>query len=223
MDAENRRGWVDEELKVLIDPNTYEIEPMEAWRRIKTRNSSGAFLSVLRELGAFRELTARSRNVPRNRIMKDDALLEVASTKPKTVNDLSKSRLLLREARKGEVAEGILAAIARGVAVPSKDHPKHVATRQRRVGQEGLTELLRVLLKAKADEAGVAARLIASSADLEEIACDEEPEVRALTGWRREVFGEDALRLKAGNVALTADGEAVRIVPIPDATARAAE
>ena len=223
LDEENRRGWVDEELQILIDPMTYEIEPTEIWRRIKTRNSSGAFLSILRELAAFRELTARSRNVPRNRIMKDDAILEVASTRPKTVADLSKSRLLLREARKGEIAEGILAAIERGVATSSKDHPKHTAARQRRVGQDGLVELLRVLLKAKADEAGVAARLIASNADLEEIACDEAPEVRALTGWRREVFGNDALRLKSGEVALTADGDAVRIVPISVAPAKAAE
>ena len=215
LDKKDRRSWVEEELQILIDPATYENDPVDAWKRIKTRNNSGPFLSILRELAAFREDMARTRNVPRNRIMKDDVLLEIASTRPETHADLGKSRLLLREARKGDVADGILAAIARGRAVPKPDQPRFEPAKPRKQGVEGLVELLRVLLKAKAEAAGVAPRLIASAQDLEALAGEASPDAPVLRGWRHKVFGEDALRLKAGEVALSANGEAVTIVPIP--------
>ena len=219
----SREAWVEEELALLTDPATYEVVPNEAWRRIKTRNSSGSFLAIVRELAAFREVAARSRNVPRNRIIKDDALLEVASMRPKSESDLSKSRLLLREARKGEIASGLVAAIRRGQAVKPEDQPQAPPVRQRQSGHEGLTELLKVLLKAKAAEAGVAARLIASSAEVEEIAGGQTRDLAALRGWRSKVFGEDALRLCRGEVALSANGSAVTIVPVPAEPATAAQ
>ena len=210
-----RAAWVEEELALLTDPATYEIDPREAWRRIKTRNSSGQFLAVLREVAAFREETARARNVPRNRIIKDDAILEIASVKPKTEAELSKSRLLLREARKGEIAAGLVAAIRKGLDVAPAEFPSAPPTRQRHAGHEGLTELLKVLLKAKAAEAGVAARLIASASEVEEIASGILKDLPALRGWRRQVFGEDALRLVRGEVALSANGSEVEIIDIP--------
>ena len=215
LDRDDRRGWVEEEFQILIDPATYDNDPDEAWKRIKTRNTSGAFLAILKELAAFREDLARTRNVPRNRIMKDDAMLEVASTRPETLSDLGKSRLLLREARKGEVAEGILAAVKKGRDVPKADQPHFSPPKPKRSGIEGLVELLRVLLKAKAEEAGVAPRLIASTHDLEALAGDDNTDAPVLRGWRRQVFGEDALRLKRGEVALSANGDAVTIVPVP--------
>lgn len=218
-----RAAWVEEELALLTDPATYEIEPQQAWRRVKTRNSSGQFLAVLRELAAFREETARSRNVPRNRIIKDDAMLEIASVKPKSEGELSKSRLLLREARKGEVASGLVAAIRRGMDVDPSKYPKAPPVRQRHSGHEGLTELLKVLLKAKAAQAGVAARLIASSSEVEEIADGRNADLGALRGWRRKVFGEDALRLVRGEVALSANGSEVEIIEIPVRGVDAAE
>ena len=210
-----RAAWVEEELALLTAPGTYEIAPRDSWRRIKTRNSSGSYLAIVRELAAFREEMARSRNVPRNRIIKDDALLEVASMRPKSEGDLSKSRLLLREARKGDVASGLIEAIRRGQAVKPEDQPEAPPVRQRHSGHEGLSELLRVLLKAKAAEAGVAARLIASSAEVDEIAGGQTSDLPSLRGWRAEVFGNDALRLCRGEVALSANGSNVTIVPVP--------
>lgn len=209
-----RRDWVEEELTVLTSPQTYDIDPAEAWRRIKTRNTSGKFLAVVKELAQYREATARARNVPRNRILKDDAILELASTRPGSIGDLSKSRLLLRDARKSPMADDLLAAVARGRDMPAAEHPKVVQHAPRKQGNEGLIELLRVLLKAKAEQAGVAQKLIASAADLEAIATDPSVDHPALTGWRSIVFGADARRLCAGGIALSADGSGVKIVEL---------
>jgi ribonuclease D len=209
-----RAAWVEEELSVLTDPATYQIDPDSAWARIKTRSTAPRFLAALRELARFREIAARDRNVPRSRILKDDALLELAANRPHTPQELGKSRLLLREARRGEVAEGILAAIVAADALPPDAIPKPAEAPERKAGAEGLADLLRVLLKARADAEGVAQRLIASSADLDAIAAGDAPDVAALHGWRFEVFGRDALRLKRGEIALSADGSAVKVVPV---------
>jgi ribonuclease D len=208
-----RAQWVAEELQVLTDPATYDIQPEEAWRRVKTRTSSGRFLAVVRELAAFRESYAQTNNVPRNRVFKDDALVELASTKPKTASDLGGSRLLLREARKGAIAEGILEAVARGVSCPQENLPKPDTRRDKLQVNPALADLLRVLLKARTESVGVAAKLIASSADLDAIAAGLR-DVPALNGWRREVFGNEALRLCEGKVALAAKGQTVRVIDL---------
>lgn len=213
LDKSRRTAWVEEELAVLTDPATYQVHPEEAWRRVKTRTNSGKFLSIVRELARFRETHAQGRNIPRNRVFKDDALLEIASTKPKTLQDLGRSRMLLREARKGDVAEGILAAVATGLAADPETFPKQDKSRDRLQVNTALADLLRVLLKAKAETAGVAQKLIATASELDEIAAGQE-DVAALRGWRREVFGEDALRLCTGDVALRANGGSVEIVPL---------
>ena len=106
LEKSGRRPWVEEEISILTDPSTYRIEPEDAWQRVKTRTNSGKFLAIVRELAKFRETYAQTKNIPRNRVVKDDALLELASTKPKSLKDLGRSRLLLRDARKGEIAEG---------------------------------------------------------------------------------------------------------------------
>jgi ribonuclease D len=208
-----RAQWVAEELQVLTDPATYDIQPEEAWRRVKTRTSSGRFLAVVRELAAFRESYAQTNNVPRNRVFKDDALVELASTKPKTASDLGGSRLLLREARKGAIAEGILEAVAKGVSCPQENLPKPDTRRDKLQVNPALADLLRVLLKARTESVGVAAKLIASSADLDAIAAGLR-DVPALNGWRREVFGNEALRLCEGKVALAAKGQTVRVIDL---------
>ncbi|MEM6311590.1 MAG: ribonuclease D, partial [Pseudomonadota bacterium] len=118
LEKTQRSKWVREELQVLITPETYIVEPREAWQRVKTRTNSGRFLAFVRELAAFRELYAQARNVPRNRVFKDDALIELASLKPKSLSELSRSRLLLRDARKGDIADGILTAISAGLECP---------------------------------------------------------------------------------------------------------
>ena len=208
-----RQKWVEEELTILTDPATYTVHPDEAWERVKTRTTSGRFLAVVKELARFREDFAQSRNIPRSRVYKDDALLELASTRPANVEELGRSRLLLREARRGEIADGILSAVKAGMDMPSDQMPKPDLSRDQLQVNPALADLLRVLLKAKSEELGVAAKLIASAADLDAIAAGER-ELDALSGWRREAFGEDALRLCKGEIALTAKGSAVRVIKL---------
>ena len=210
----DRRSWVEEELSVLINPGTYTVDPEVVWKRVKTRNTSPKFLAIVRELAKFREITAQSRNVPRNRILKDDALIELAGLKPKSVQDLSSTRLLLRDARKGEIAEGIIASVAKGLACDPKDFPRPAAQSPRRQGSEGVSELLRVLLKATSERSDVAQKLIATSADLDRLAAEDEPDIPAMHGWRYRLFGADAMRLKSGKVALAADGNGVALIEV---------
>ncbi|MCQ0970036.1 ribonuclease D [Paracoccus sp. TK19116] len=205
-----RRSWLAEEMAVLEDPETYITRPEEAWLRVRTRSNGPRFLAILRELAQFRERFAQERDVPRSRVFKDDAMIELASTKPTSEADLGKSRLLLRDARRGEIATGILAAVK--VGLETRDLPKMPEQVQGRAGNGALADLLRVLLKAKSEEVGVAAKLIAASSDLDAIASGER-NLPALQGWRAEVFGEDALRLARGEIALSAEGGAVRVVP----------
>lgn len=210
---QTREKWVAEELQILTSPETYIVRPEQAWRRIRTRTSSARFMGVVKTLAEFRETYAQSRNVPRNRVFKDDALVELASTKPQTMSDLGKSRLLLREARKGDIADGILAAVKAGIDMPKEDLPVINNSREKLQVNPALADLLRVLLKAKADDADVAARLIAPTADLDALSAGER-DIPALSGWRHELFGADALRLCEGKVGLAAKGSKVEIVEL---------
>ena len=213
LERTGRARWVAEELGVLTDPETYITRPQDAWQRVKTRSSSPRFLAIVRELAAFREDYAQSRNIPRNRVFKDDALTELASTKPVTMEDLGRSRLLLREARKGPIADGILAAIKAGMECPKDALPKPDTSKDQLQVNPALADLLRVLLKARTEASGVAARLIAPAADLDAMAAGQR-DVKALTGWRREVFGEDALRLCEGRIGLAVKGRDVEVIEI---------
>lgn len=208
-----RADWVAEELAILTDPATYTVHPDEAWLRIKTRTTSGRFLAVVKALARFREAYAQGQNVPRARVMKDDALLELASTRPTTLEELGRSRLLMREGRKPEIADGIFAAVKAGLEMRPEDMPRVDVPRDQLQVNPALADLLRVLLKAKCEGLGVASRLIASSADLDAIAAGER-DGAALSGWRREAFGEDALRLCKGEIALSAKGNEVRVVQL---------
>ncbi len=207
-----RTHWVEEELAVLTDPATYITRPEDAWQKVRTRTSSARFLGIVRELARFREDYAQSRNVPRSRVMKDDALLEIASLKPGDVNDLGKARLLLREARRGDIADGILAAVKAGIEAPADSLPRPPPNEAMQVNP-ALADLLRVLLKAKAEASGVASKLIATASDLDALAAGRR-DVAALHGWRDEVFGADALKLCDGRIALAAQGSNVRVIEI---------
>ena len=213
LEESGRARWVAEELEILTNPGTYVTAPRDAWKRVKTRTSSPKFLAVVRELAAFREDYAQSRNVPRNRVYKDDALIELASLKPANAEELGRARLLLREGRRGDVADGILAAVKAGIACKPEDLPQPDRSRDKLQVNPALADLLRVLLKAKTEQAGVAAKLIAPAADLDGIAAGLR-DVPALSGGRREVFGNDALRLCDGEIALTAKGNDVIVVEV---------
>lgn len=213
LEKSGRRPWLEEELSTLTDPNTYVVEPADAWKRVKTRTHSGKFLAVVRALAEFRERHAQEKNIPRSRVMKDEALLEVASTKPQTLSDLGRSRLLLREARKGEIADGIIEAVRNGLAVPPEKQPKIDRSRDKLQVNPALADLLRVLLKAKSETLGVAQKLIANASDLDDIAAGLR-DVPALKGWRRDAFGADALKLCEGRLGLRAKGQRVEVFEI---------
>jgi len=213
LSSSGRTKWVAEEMAVLNDPATYQADPDNAWKRVKTRTQSGKFLAIVRELARFREAYAQQRNVPRNRVFKDDALVELASTKPQSEQDLGRSRLLLREARKGDIAAGILAGVKAGMAVRHEDMPKVDNARAKLQVNPALADMLRVLLKAKTDSADVAPKLIASASDLDALAAGDR-DVAALKGWRKEVFGNEALKLCEGKVGLAVKGQKVVTVAL---------
>jgi len=210
---EGREKWVAEELEILTTPATYVVQPDEAWKRVKTRTSSGKFLAAVKELAAFREIYSQSRDIPRNRVYKDDALLELASTKPTSLQDLSRSRLLLREARKGEIADGILQAIEKAAKYTAAEMPKLDLSNDKLQVNPALADMLRVLLKAKSDTYNVAAKMIASASDLDMIAAGKR-DFPALKGWRAEVFGVDALRLCKGEIGLAVKGQRVDVIEL---------
>ncbi|MEY2992770.1 MAG: ribonuclease [Pseudomonadota bacterium] len=214
LEKTGRSHWVSEELATLTTPETYIVRPEDAWERVKTRSSSPRLLAIVRALAEFRESYAQTRNIPRSRVFKDDALIELASTKPKTSDDLQRSRLLLREARKGDIANGILAAVAHGMSLAQEDLPKVAPDVDQKAVNQALADLLRVLLKAKTENSGVAAKLIASTSDLDALASGER-DIAPLRGWRYEVFGQDALRLCNGEIGLVAKGKSVKTFDIP--------
>jgi len=214
--AKNKRAhWVEEELQTLTNPETYITRPEEAWKRVKTRSNSARMLGIVRALAEFREAYAQSNNIPRNRVFKDDALIELASTKPQSFDDLQRSRLLLREARKGDIAKGILASVASAMALQPEQLPKLDKKEDAPDSNPALSEMLRVLLKAKTEHLGVAAKLIASAYDLDAMAAGER-NLDMLRGWRAEVFGNDAKRLCQGEIGLVAKGRIVTTFEIPN-------
>ena len=210
MERRGREAWVMEEIQNLINPKIYDVLPMDAWRRVKNRSSSRAYLSYIRELAAFRELYAQSKNIPRNRVFKDDALLELASSKPTNLEALSKSRLILREARKGDIAYGILEAIKTVAAMKPENFPKLPKSKEKLQVNPALADLLRVLLKAKSEESDVAQKMIATVSELDALAAGER-DLPSLKGWRLEVFGKDALKLCLGEVGLCLNGNKVQL------------
>lgn len=209
--ASGRTAWLKEEMATLTAEATYDTDPSRAWVRLKARGN-GRFLAVLREIAAWREREAQRRDVPRGRIVRDEALLEIAHHRPATVEALARTRGLGNRMAEGAMGADLLKAIAAGLAVPDKDCPRLEEKTELPNGIGPVSDLLKVLLKLKSEESGVAAKLLASSADLERIAgFGEKAEVAALKGWRREVFGDDALRLMRGEIALSAEGRRIKV------------
>jgi ribonuclease D len=214
LDESGRTRWVEEEMAILTDPATYRPDPDQAWRRLKVRSTNARFLSVLRELAAWRDLAAQEKDVPRNRILRDDALLNIAAHAPKSETELYGTRGLGRNGFSPAMKEGILAAVAKG----REREAECVALLEEKIelprGLAPVVDLLKVLLKMKSESSDVAQRLIAGSADLEMIAADDNADVPALHGWRRELFGDDALALKHGKLALAVKGKNVSLVSL---------
>ena len=214
LDKTGRVKWVEEELSVLTDPQTYDWSVNDAWKKIKVRNKNPFFLSFVKTLAAFRETEARSRNIPRNRILKDEMILELAALKPKNIFDLKKTRLLRQDAKRGWIRDGILDAIKNNSKLTGVELNDLNKNQKKAINIEGLRDLLRVLLKIKSDETGVAQKLIATSDDLDELVCSNSSKIATLQGWRKKIFGNDAIRLKQGEIALSVTENGLKIIDL---------
>jgi ribonuclease D len=212
LEATARATWLTEEMAELTSPGTYETHPEEAWQRLKMRVKNRKSQAVLIELAAWRERLAQAQDVPRGRILRDEALYDIANQAPTSPEQLSELRTLSDGFARSQRAREILEAVKRGLARDVKTLPHLIHGQALSAEATAITELLKVLLKAAAARHRVAPRLIADMGDLERIAAEAEPDVPALRGWRRQLFGEDALKLKRGELALTlAKGEVVAI------------
>jgi len=208
-----REAWLEEEMAVLESPDTYNGNPEAAFRRIKARSTGPRMLAVLRELAAWREKEAQRRDLPRNRILRDEALVEIAHHTPKNTEQLARTRGLGPKLVNGSYGGQILDAVKAGLAIPEKDCPQPKLKQRLPKGLGPVTDFLKVLLKMKSEESGVAIKLLASSADIELLAAfGEEADVKALKGWRRGVFGEDALKLRDGEISIAISGKKLKLI-----------
>lgn len=215
LERSQRLAWLDDEMQTLTSPSTYEQHPDDAWERLRHRARKPRDLAVLMELAAWRETEAQARDVPRSRVLKDDALIEIAQAAPTSLEALQNLRVFPRGSERPRGGADILAAIARGLARDPAALP--FIERERRNGNGATVELLKVLLRQVSEETGVAAKMIATVDDLEAIAADDDADVAALRGWRRTIFGEKALQLKGGRLALAVENGRVVTLDWEDA------
>lgn len=220
LEKQGRRAWVDEEHAVLASPETYRLDAEEAWRRLKPRTDKPRFLAVLRAVAGWREREAQRRDVPRNRVLRDDVLLNIAALAPTEAEVLKRSRGLPNGFADSRHGRDLIEAVREAKALPAAECPRLAPRLDVSPAAAALVDMLRVLLKFRSAENDVAARVIATTSDLEQIAVNgADADVPALHGWRRELFGEDALALCEGRVALGLEKGVLRLVPFPSATA----
>ncbi len=215
LEQEGRLAWVTDEMASLTDPGNYDVEPENAWRRLRPRRHTSKYLAVYKAVAAWRERTAQLRDQPRGRILKDEAIDEIATQTPTDAEALDRLRSVPKGFSGSRFGPDLLAAVREALKDPDGYAPVIERPKTQASPAAGaVVELLKVLLKARAEEAGVASKLIATVADLELIANDDDAPTPALKGWRREAFGEDALKLKRGELALVLDGARVRVVEV---------
>ena len=206
----HRTSWVEEEIAALRDPNLYRLEPKDAWKRLKARTTSKKFLAILAAVAAWREREAQTRDVPRNRVLKDEAILEIAAHPPEDAAALEHIRAVPRGFGSSRQGKGLLDAIELGKNSPPPEGIEPERPRRKRDPSQSAIDLLKTLLRLRAEEARVAPRLIANADDIERLAAFEDEGVVALHGWREDVFGKDARALREGKLAIALKkGEAV--------------
>ncbi len=209
---DGRLDWVAEEMAALHDPRTYRTDPETMWERLRPRTGNRRLLGTLRAVAAWREREAQRVNIPRQRLLKDESLLEIAANAPGTAEALARARGVSRGFAEGKSGASLLAAIAAARALPDDEMPEAPRGKDGARPSPALVSLLKVLLAAKCEQHHVAPKLVASSDDVDRLALEDAPDIAALHGWRREVFGEDALALKAGRVALGVDGRRIKLL-----------
>lgn len=213
LEKSGRAAWIAEEMKVLLAEETYAPDPFDAWRRIKSRGGKPKALAVLRELAAWREQEAQRRDVPKNRVLRDEALVEISHHRPTNAKDLARTRGLGQKAAEGRMGESILAAIRRGEAVPESEWPRLPDRDDLPRGIGPTTDLLKLLLKMRCAEVNVAQKLVASSDDVERIAAfGDDADVPALKSWRRDVYGADALRVRNGEIGIGVEDRKLKLI-----------
>ena len=218
LEREGRSSWLKEEMDILESRETYDMHPDDAWLRLKSRLRKPTELAILKFIAAWREREARSRNVPRSRVLKDDAIFEIAQQQPKDSEALSRLRTIPKGWERSSSGTAIIETVNAALALPKADMPQAPRHSHAPEGSGAAVELLKVLLKLTADKHGVAAKVIANSEDLEKIASEgENATAAAMSGWRRELFGDYALKLIKGEVALRFAGKKVEAVEIPPA------
>ena len=222
LEKTGRASWVEEEEATLKDPDTYRLDPSEAWRRLRPRSTNKRFFSVLVGVAAWREREAQTRDVPRNRVLKDEALLEIAAHPPMSAEALSEIRALPNGYANSRSGKALVAAVAEALDGPLPEGMPLPERRHSREPSPAALDLLKTLLRLRAHQYRVAPRLVASSEDLERLAAGDDDGVPALHGWRAEVFGHDALALRDGHLAIALEhGEAVVIETGAERRARA--
>ncbi|WKL56388.1 ribonuclease D [Asticcacaulis sp. ZE23SCel15] len=209
-----RFEWVSEEMKGLIDPSLYNTDPLDAWRRLRPRKSSPKYLAVFAQTAAWRERTAQERDQPRGRILKDEGIDEIATQLPTDPAAFDRMRSTPKGFGASKFGVELIEIIQAAIKEPEKFAPKMDKSAPPVQVPASVVELLKVLLRIRCEEEGVAPKLIATVAELEKIALDDNADVPSLQGWRRKVFGEDALRLKRGELALVLNGPKVELVEL---------
>jgi ribonuclease D len=214
LEQEDRLGWVAEEMAILSNPATYRTDPETAWERLRPRTTNRRLLYCLKQVAAWREKEAQRVNIPRQRLIKDEALLEIAATAPGNAEALARVRGVTRGFADGRSGSALLEVLAAARRVPDADLPAPAQSRESARPSAALVSLLKVLLAAKSEQHHVASRLVASSEDIDRLALEEAPDIPSLHGWRREIFGNDALLLKQGHIALGVDGRRVKLIAV---------
>jgi ribonuclease D len=215
LDKEERLAWVAEEMALLSEPATYHPDPELLWERLRPRTSNRRMLGVLRAITAWREREAQRANIPRNRMLKDETLLEIAATAPETPEQLARARGITRGFAEGRIGSSLLAAVADAKALPEDALPAAPTARDGPRASPALVSLLKVLLAAKCEQHRVAPKLVASSEDIDRLAAEGAPDMPVLHGWRHDVFGADAQALKQGGIALGVEGKRIRLIEVP--------
>ncbi len=202
LEKRGRTDWVKQEDAVLSNPDTYANNPYKAWERIKIKTPRAKNLAILREIAAWREMLAQKRNIPKPWVMRDETLADMASQAPNNKNQIAKIRNISKDIAEGKTGDHLLEIINKAINSPQDSWPKPKAKKQLPQGAAAMVDILKMLLKVQSSEHDVAAKIIASSSDIEEIAMDDNADVPALTGWRKEVFGAEAIAVKHGRLAI---------------------
>jgi ribonuclease D len=216
LERTGRTSWVAEEIRALQDPALYRLDPESAWKRLKPRTSNKRFLAMLATLAAWREREAQARDIPRGRVLKDEALTEIAAHPPESGEALERIRAVPKGFAGSKLGKGLMDAIEAGRTAPPPSGIEPERPRRKREPSPAAIDLLKTLLRLRAEAVGVAPRLIANAEDIERLAALEDDDVAALKGWRNDVFGKDAIALRKGDLAIALEGGEAVVVELED-------